>query len=278
MRKSRQQNRAFRQLFWAALAVLALTSTVGIETASANAAQPAGPQDKPTVVLVHGAFADSSSWSPVIDQLKDDGYPVVAVANPLRGVKSDADYTASVLKTIPGPIVLVGHSYGGQVITAAATGNQNVKALVYVAGFAPEKGDSAATLSGKFPGSTLLEALAPPAPLPGGGKDLYIRQDKFREQFAADVSEEEAKIMAATQRPVTEAAINDKLQAEPAFKSKPSWFIYGTLDKNIPAQTHAFMAQRAGAKKTVSVDGASHVVMISHPQQVAKVIRDAAQS
>ncbi|MEH0981006.1 alpha/beta fold hydrolase [Micromonospora sp. CPCC 205556] len=278
MRKSRQQNRAFRQLFWAVLAVLALTSTVGIETASANAAQPAGPQDKPTVVLVHGAFADSSSWSPVIDQLKDDGYPVVAVANPLRGVKSDADYTASVLKTIPGPIVLVGHSYGGQVITAAATGNQNVKALVYVAGFAPEKGDSAATLSGKFPGSTLLEALAPPAPLPGGGKDLYIRQDKFREQFAADVSEEEAKIMAATQRPVTEAAINDKLQAEPAWKSKPSWFIYGTLDKNIPAQTHAFMAQRAGAKETVSVDGASHVVMISHPQQVAKVIRDAAQS
>ncbi|MFC4021462.1 alpha/beta fold hydrolase [Micromonospora sp. GCM10011542] len=227
---------------------------------------------------MHGAFADSSSWNPVVRQLKDDGYQVVAVANPLRGLKSDADYTASVLKTIPGPIVLVGHSYGGMVISAAATGNQNVKALVYVAGFAPEKDDSAAALSAKFPGSTLLDALAPPAPLPGGGNDLYVQQDKFWKQFAADLPEEEAKVSAATQRPVTEAALKDKLQAEPAWKSKPSWFIYGTLDKTIPAQTHAFMAQRAGAKESVAVDGASHVVMISHPQQVAKMIREAAKA
>ncbi|MGK5442246.1 alpha/beta fold hydrolase [Micromonospora sp. URMC 105] len=278
MRRSRQQSRAVRQLFWMALAVLTLTSAVGMGPASAHPAQAAGRQEKPTVVLVHGAFADSSSWNPVIDQLRDDGYRVVAVANPLRGVKSDADYTASVLKTIQGPIVLVGHSYGGMVISAAANGNNNVKALVYVAGFAPEKDDSAGTLSAKFPGSTLVQSLAPPAPLPGGGKDLYISQDKFWQQFAADVPEEEAKIMAVTQRPVTEAAINDKLQAEPAWKSKPSWFIYGTLDKNIPAQTLAFMAQRAGAKETVSVEGASHVVMISHPQRVAEMIRDAAQS
>lgn len=278
MRRSRQQSRALRQLIWVALAVLTLTSTAGMGPASAPAAHAAERQERPTVVLVHGAFADSSSWNPVIDQLRDDGYRVVAVANPLRGVKSDADYTASVLKTIQGPIVLVGHSYGGMVISAAATGNNNVKSLVYVAGFAPERDDSAGTLSARFPGSTLVQALAPPAPLPGGGKDLYISQDRFWQQFAADVPEEEAKIMAVTQRPVTEAAINDKLQAEPAWKSKPSWFIYGTLDKNIPAQTLAFMAQRAGAKETVSVDGASHVVMVSHPQRVAETIRDAAQS
>src|SRR5690349_17194170 len=137
---------------------------------SAEAADVAA--GKPTVVLVHGAFADASSWNPVITELAAKGYPTIAVANPLRGLKSDASYVASVLKSIQGPVVLVGHSYGGAVITNAATGASNVKALVYVAAFAPEKGETAIGLSGLFPGSTLGPALAPPVMLADGNKDL----------------------------------------------------------------------------------------------------------
>ncbi|WP_256927988.1 alpha/beta fold hydrolase [Caballeronia sordidicola] len=142
--------------------------------------------DRPTIVLVHGAFADSSSWNGVVSRLLAKGYPVVAVANPLRGVQSDARSVAEALDSIHGPIILVGHSYGGNVITNAATGNANVKALVYVAGLAPDSGESAATLSGKFPGSTLGPTLAPPVLLAEGGKDLYIKQPDFHAQFAAD--------------------------------------------------------------------------------------------
>jgi pimeloyl-ACP methyl ester carboxylesterase len=229
----------------------------------------------PTIVLVHGAFAESSSWNGVAADLLARGYPVVAAANPLRGVASDAAYVASVLAGIQGPIVLVGHSYGGAVITNAVDGNANVTALVYVAGFAPEAGESASDLAGRFPGSTLGEALAPPVALPGGGVDLYIQQEKFHAQFAADVPEAETKLMAATQRPITQAALEEP-SGPPAWRAIPSWSIYGSLDKNIPAAALAFMADRAGAKATIAVDGASHVVMISHPEAVAKVIVDAA--
>lgn len=256
--------------------ILLVAFAAAFAAAPAVAAPSQALQNKPTVVLVHGAFADSSSWNPVISQLLSEGYPVVAVANPLRGVKSDAGYTADVLKNIKGPIVLVGHSYGGMVISAAASGNDNVKALVYVAAFAPEPGESGLSLSGKFPGSTLSQALAPPVALAGGGKDTYIQQDKFWKQFAADVPEAQAKDMAVTQRPVTEAALAEAFQETPAWRSIPSYFIYGSLDKNIPPQAHAFMAQRASAKETVAVDGASHVVMVSHPKEVAKMISDAA--
>lgn len=227
----------------------------------------------PTVVLVHGAFADSSSWNEVIPGLLDKGYPVVAAANPLRGAASDAEYVASVLAGISGPIVLVGHSYGGIVISNAATSNDNVKALVYVAGFAPEAGESAFDLAAQFPGSTLGDALAP-SQLPGGGVDLYIRPDAFWKQFAADVPESMSRLMAATQRPVTEAALTD-LSGEPAWKAIPSWFVYGAEDRNIPAAAIAFMAERAGAKEAVEVDGASHVVMISQPAVVTDVILNA---
>ncbi len=156
---------------------------------------------KPTIVLVHGAFAESSSWNGVLTRLITKGYPTVAVANPLRGVKSDADYVASVLKGIDGPIVLVGHSYGGAVITNAVNDNRNVKAVVYVAGFAPDMGETAVELSERYPGSTLGPTLAPPVVLPDGGKDLYIQQDKFHMQFAADVPANDAQLMASTQRP-----------------------------------------------------------------------------
>ncbi|MDR7056990.1 MULTISPECIES: alpha/beta fold hydrolase [Pseudomonas] len=230
---------------------------------------------KPTVVLVHGAFADSSSWNGVVKILEKDGYPVIAAANPLRSVKGDAQSVADVLASVKTPVVLVGHSYGGPVISEAAYGNANVKALVYVAAFAPEKGETAAELSGRFPGSTLGPTLSAPVELADGGKDLYIQQDKFHDQFAADVSPADAKLMAATQRPVTVAALNEAA-TEPAWKTVPSYFVYGDQDKNIPAQALAFMAERAHSKQTVVVKGASHVVMVSNPKAVASLIETAA--
>lgn len=233
--------------------------------------------DKPTVVLVHGAFAESSSWNGVAGILQQQGYPVVAVANPLRSVKSDARYLSDFLSTIKTPVVLVGHSYGGLVISEAASSATNVKALVYVAAFAAEPGETAVGLSGKFPGSTLGGALAAPVPLTGGGNDLYIRKDKFHAQFAADVSAADAALMAVAQRPATEAALNEPASAA-AWKTIPSWFIHGDKDLNIPLAALDFMAERAKSKKTVVVPGASHVVMISHPKAVAELIATATHS
>jgi pimeloyl-ACP methyl ester carboxylesterase len=230
--------------------------------------------NKPTVVLVHGAFAESSSWNRVTAKLLAKGYPVVAAANPLRSVKGDASFLASLLDAIPGPVILVGHSYGGTVITVAATGKSNVKALVYVSGLAPDLGETASGLVGKFPGSTLGPTLAPPVILADGGKDLYILQNKFHAQFAADLPADEAKLMAATQRPIPEAAFNEPA-GPPAWKTIPSWFLYGSLDKNVPPAVHAFMAKRAGAKETVEIKGSSHVVMMSHPDALVKMIEDA---
>jgi pimeloyl-ACP methyl ester carboxylesterase len=233
------------------------------------------PMTKPTVVLVHGAFAESSSWNRVTARLLKKGYPVVAEANPLRGVNSDAAYLASLLDAIHGPIILVGHSYGGTVITVAATGKSNVKALIYVSGLAPDVGETASGLVGKFPGSTLGPTLATPVALTDGGKDLYIAQDKFHAQFCADLPANEAALMAATQRPIPEAAFNEAAAA-PAWKTIPSWFLYGSLDKNVPPAVHAFMAKRAGAKEAVEIKGSSHVVMMSHPDALVKLIDDAA--
>jgi pimeloyl-ACP methyl ester carboxylesterase len=240
---------------------------------SGNAsAQPA----KPTVVLVHGAFADSSSWNGVTRILLKDGYRVVAVANPLRSVSTDAAYVSDVVASIEGPVVLVGHSYGGQVITTAANGRDNVKSLVYVAAFAPEEGEAAADLAGKFPGGTLGQALAAPVKLADGGTDLFIDQEKFHDQFAHDVSADDAALMAVGQRPITEVALTEK-SGKPAWKSLPSYFVYGDGDKNIPAAALSFMAERAGSKHTVVEKAASHVVMVSQPQAVADLIEEAAQ-
>ncbi len=163
------------------------------------------------------------------------------------------------------------------VIANAANGHQNVKALVFVAAFAPEAGENDLQLSGKFPGGTLGSALASPVNLPDGGKDLYIDQAKFRDQFAADVAEPAARLMAAGQRPIAAAAA-EEASGSPAWKSIPSWFVYGDADKNIPAAATIWMAERAGSKKTVAVKGASHVVMVSHPGVVAELIEEAARS
>lgn len=233
---------------------------------------------KPTIILVHGAFADSSSWDGVSAKLQSDGYTVIGAANHLRSVKSDADSVSGVIQSVSGPVILVGHSYGGSVISAAVQGNTNVKGLVYVAAFAPEAGETAVGLSGKYPGGTLGTALAKPVPLSNGANDLFIDQKKFHAQFAADVSAKKAKLMAAGQRPISDAALNEASPESPAWKAIPSWFIYGKADKNIPAEANAFMANRANAKKTVVVNGASHVVMVSHPDKVAKIIEDAADA
>jgi pimeloyl-ACP methyl ester carboxylesterase len=244
-------------------------------TLLSGAAQAQEPP-RPTIVLVHGAFADSSSWNGVTERLVKDGYTVVAAAKPLRSVKGDARYVSSIVASIDTPVVLVGHSYGGAVMSGAANDHENVKALVFVAAFAPDQGEAAAELAGKFPGGSLGEALDAPVKLSGGGVDLYIDQVKFHAQFAHDVPAEGAALMAAGQRPITEAALTEAA-GEPAWKALPSWFIYGSGDKNIPAAGLAFMAKRAGSKKTVMVDGASHVIMVSHPQAVADIIKQAAE-
>lgn len=233
--------------------------------------------EKPTVVLVHGAFAESSSWNDVATTLKQQGYPVIAAANPLRSLTADADYISSIVKQTAGPVVLVGHSYGGAVISNAVKDSPNVKALVYVAAFAPEEGETVLELSNRYPGSTLGSALAAPIVLKDGNKDLYIQQDKFGAQFAADVPAAQATLMATTQRPITELALTEP-SAQPAWHQIPSWAIYGTADKNIPAVAMKFMAQRANAKKIVEVPDASHVVMTSHPRKVAALIVEAAKA
>jgi pimeloyl-ACP methyl ester carboxylesterase len=250
---------------------LAATALISTNTYAQDAAA------KPVVLLVHGAFADASSWDGVIKILHKDGYPVIAAANPLRGAKSDGAYVGNLVAAQKGAVVLVGHSYGGDVITEAANGHANVKALVYVSAFAPDVGETVAGLAGKFPGSTLGPTLAPPVTLADGSKDLYIEQAKFHAQFAADVPAARASLMAATQRPIAEAALTEK-SGDAAWKTIPSWFIYGDADKNIPPQAIAFMAKRAGAKDVVTVKGASHVVMVSHPDAVARLIEEAASA
>ena len=228
---------------------------------------------QPTVILVHGAFADSSSWNGVIADLAERGLPVIAAANPLRTLSSDAATIQALVKSVDGPVVLVGHSYGGAVISNAAVGQPNVKALVYIAGFLPEQGESALELSNKFPGSTLGETLRPVA-LPDGNTDLYVRQELFRNQFAADVPAAEAALMAATQRPVAEAALTEAAGA-PAWHDIPVWSLIPTGDKNIPPAAQHFMAKRADAG-VVEIPDASHAVLVSHPAAVADLIATAA--
>ncbi|MGH8025988.1 MAG: alpha/beta fold hydrolase [Pseudoxanthomonas sp.] len=251
--------------------------SIAITTSAAEPDNSAASPSKPTVVLVHGAFADSSSWNGVIARLQSRHYPVVAVANPLRSVKGDADYLQQVLGSLSGPVVLVGHSYGGLVISNVRSVDRRIKALVYVAAFAPEAGETAAGLSGRFPGSTLATALAPPVALPGGGNDLYIQQQRYPSQFAADIPAADATAAAAGQRPITDKALNEPSGA-PLWATVPSWSVYGSSDKNIPAAAMAFMAERAKSRRTLAIDGASHVVMISHPAEVADLIVEAAEA
>jgi pimeloyl-ACP methyl ester carboxylesterase len=228
-----------------------------------------------TVLLIHGAFAESASWNPVISRLRAESVDVVAVANPLRSVSGDAAYLRAVITGIGTPVVLVGHSYGGMVITEAAAGNDAVVSLVYAAAFAPEHDESALQLASRFPGSTLGEAIVP-SPVPTGGNEFRIRPEAFHQQFVADGTAAEVELMAVTQRPVTEAALAEGLPTDtPGWRQLPSWFVFGDQDRNIPAEALRFMAERAGSKSTREVAGASHAISVGAPDQVTATILDA---
>jgi pimeloyl-ACP methyl ester carboxylesterase len=230
-----------------------------------------------TVVLVHGAFAESASWNGVVERLGAAGHDVVAVANPLRSLAGDAAYVRDVITAIGGPVVLAGHSYGGMVITEAAAGLDAVTSLVYVCAFAPATGESAFELSGKFPGSSLGDALAA-YPVSSGGNEFAIRPDAFHHQFAADVPAAQAAVLAATQRPVTQDALSTPLAAgKPAWTTIPSWFVFSDQDLNIPVALHRFMAERAGARAVREIAGASHALSVSQPAAVAETVLEAAK-
>ena len=263
---------------WRALLILATAGGLGAFAVTPALAGSATEPVKPTVVLVHGAWADSSSWNDVIERLDHDGYPVIAVADPLRSVAGDAAYLSSVLANVQGPIVLVGHSYGGVVITNAAAGNPAVKALVYVDAFVPDIGESTSDLLAKFPGSDIPAAVRPqPFVQPDGstGVDLYLSPDHFRDVFARDVTRRRASTMAITQRPLALDAANGPTTAT-AWSTIPSWYLLGTEDHCIPPATQEFMAQRAGAH--IQRVKASHASPVSRPAEVERLIETAADA
>ncbi|GAA2544204.1 MULTISPECIES: alpha/beta fold hydrolase [Streptomyces] len=262
-----------------------------IPVGEAWAAEPDGGSPsapgKPTVVLVHGAWADASGWNEVSGRLQNEGYPVVTTANPLRSLSGDSAYLAARLKAIEGPIVLVGHSYGGSVITNAAVGNPNVKSLVYIAALQPDVGESVLQLATKYPGSRLSDdpdASVPTAlnavPIPGQGDpakdvELYIKPEKFSEVFLSDrLDSSIAEVLAAAQRSATPAAFGEPSK-KPAWKTLPSWALVATEDYTIGTENLRFMAKRAGSH-VVEVD-APHAVHLTDPGAVTDLIRRAAQ-
>jgi len=229
----------------------------------------------PTIVLVHGAFADASSWSALYAELAGDGLAIKAPPNPLRGVTvEDAAYTKGVIEQIGGPVLLVGHSYGGAVITAAGVAG-NVAGLVYVAAFAPDEGEDLTTLQSKFP-APVAGPYITPAPLPDGGTEFTIDPRGFHQAFCADLPDAQAAFMAIAQRPISGVAFGEKAQA-PAWRTRPSWAVLPTADGAIHPDVHRFSYDRMGATVTV-VEGASHVVMLSRPAVVADVVRQAVRS
>ncbi|MCS5735106.1 alpha/beta fold hydrolase [Herbiconiux daphne] len=234
----------------------------------------APPPESPTVVLVHGAFAESSSWNGVVSRLRARGLPVLAIANPLRGLAPDAAYLRSIIDQVDGPVVVAGHSYGGSVMSEATEGATNVRALVFVASFALEAGESTGELANKFPGGELGAALVAKPFVAGSqsGDDLYIDQDAFPAVFAADVADETAALMAATQRPIAAAGLEDKA-TKAGWHSIPSWTMVTLRDLAIPAESMRFMAARANSR-TVEIE-ASHAVTVSQPDAVADLILDA---
>jgi pimeloyl-ACP methyl ester carboxylesterase len=255
------------------VAVLTLAALLAPAALSLAAARSASAEAKPTIVLVHGAWADASSWSEVAARLQKDGYRVVAPANPLRSVAGDSAYLQSFLAQEPGPFVLVGHSYGGVVITNAAAGNPAVRALVYVDGFVPDVGEDILHLAGEdslVPSSIEFKGFPPFGPT---DVDIYIKPESFRETLAGDLSKKRAAVLAATQRPLALAAASGATTAT-AWKTIPSWYLLGTEDRTITPAAQRFMAARAGA--TIDEVKASHMSLISRPGKVADLIEEAA--
>jgi pimeloyl-ACP methyl ester carboxylesterase len=275
--------RTFRVAIACATGVALATGVTTLASAASSHQTASAP--KPTVVLVNGAWSDSASWSGVIKRLQTKGYPVTAPPTALRSLSDDSAYLASYLKTIQGPIVLVGHSYGGSVITNAATDNTNVKALVYISAFAPDKGESAAELTAKFPGThitndpnaqvpTALSAV--PFTLADGtaGVDLYAKADKYRDLFLSNrLSSKIAAELAATQSPAAPHAL-DEASGTPAWKTIPSWYLVSNDDHLIPPAAERFMAARAHAH-TVKAD-TPHAAQVTNPEIVTKLIEQAA--
>ncbi|MFD3479034.1 alpha/beta fold hydrolase [Streptomyces sp. NPDC058695] len=259
----------------------AAASTAILTPSSATAAtgsRPA-PGAKPTIVLVHGGYADSSCWNGVIRELQSKGYTTIAGSNPLRGIPTDAPYIGSLVDSISGPVVLVAHSMGGTVITNAAAGKGNVKALVYIAAFVPDVGETQGELIDKFPGSEVLPVSVPvPYTKPDGttGTDLYLSKDG-QAAFAADVSTATFRLLQATQRPFDADSFIYPTQAA-AWRTIPSWGLVAGRDKAIPPAAERWMYRRANFRKVVEVPTSSHVAMISHPKTTAKLIEEAARA
>ena len=275
-----QRRRRLRTVLGTVTVGCLLTAGLALPAVRPNNANAAGVRPaeiRPTIVLVHGAWADGSSWSGVVRRLQADGYPVVVPGNPLRGIGTDAASLAAVLRTISGPVVLVGHSYGGAVISNAAAGDPAVKALVFVDAFVPDLGETVLQLAIAQPGSCLggdptkVFDLVPAAP--NGDVDVYIKRDLYPGCFASDIPHADAVVLAATQRAVALSALGSP-SGVPAWRTLPSWYVVGTADRVIPPAEQRIMATRAHARIT-EVDG-SHPSMIGHPDAVTDVIRAAA--
>ncbi|MFF3930273.1 alpha/beta fold hydrolase [Streptomyces hirsutus] len=249
---------------------MALCTTV----AAPAAADGGATTTKPTIVLVHGAFADASNWNGVVERLERRGYTVIAPANPLRGLYNDSAYIASVLDSIKGPIVLVGHSYGGALISSAAAGNPRVKSLVYVSALMPDVGESGMSLAARFPSELDTATKSVPYRADGiSGTDLYLKPDRLRQVFAADLPESTTRVLAVTQRPAATTAFSEKAKVA-AWKHIPSWFLVAKQDKTINPDQERFQAKRAGSH-TVEINS-SHVAMISHPEAVTDLVLQSA--
>jgi pimeloyl-ACP methyl ester carboxylesterase len=231
---------------------------------------------KPTIVLLHGAFAESSSWDGVVDPLVDAGHPVIAAANALRSLAADAAALSDLVRTIDGPVVLAGHSYAGMVISNVDADAGEIVGLVYANGFAPEPGEHCFQLAAMFPGSMLGPETSRAVPRSDGTTDLYVASDSFNEVFCQDVPAPQAARMAVTQRPATQEALTEPSGERPLWKEVPSRFVIGEKDRIIPAALQHFMAERAGARRTLEIPGASHAVTVSHSEAVANQILEAA--
>ncbi|GFZ87229.1 alpha/beta fold hydrolase [Dyella caseinilytica] len=230
---------------------------------------------QPTIVLVHGALTDASVWNEVAKHLQSLGYTTVAPAIPLRGLHSDAEYLSAFLKTIEEPFILVGHSYGGSIISHPALGGYQIKALVFVAAFAPDAGESTGELNGRFPGSKLGEATIVLRECPGG-TDLYLQPNHFSDVYAGDLPPNAVALMAAAQRPLNVSALSETFDSAPTWSSVRSWTVVASADSSLPADAQRFMAKRAGS--IVTEVEASHALPVSKPSAVAAVIAEAART